>query len=371
MNRDIVRDSRTLSPDHNGNSYLHGSYFSKSQRGGDSPKTKEDNSYSMELGSFYDPQITIMEYLSNGQTRGPYLSSAMGWGFGLTYDSYKAQWSTDDEYGLLSKLTSKLRDHQFNAAVFGAEARSSFEQITDSATRLARAIRYVKRGDVTRAARALGARKPGKVRKDVGSNWLELQYGWLPLLGDAHEAGKALGSMLNRPQTLNFKQRKSRSFPISPTLGLNTGRVKVQKQVIVRMEEQYSKLASLGLLDPEIVAWELVPYSFVADWFLPIGDFLEYRSVMGRLNARFVSTVTTKIDCTGGTGYFKRPPDNWGNPGVERVVDGLSSYRHQNVQVQRTVASQYNVPLPSFQNPLDLSWKRCVSALALVQQRFR
>lgn len=29
-----------------------------------------------------------------------------------------------------------------------------------------------------------------------------------------------------------------------------------------------------GLLNPLEVIWELVPFSFVADWFLPIGDYL-------------------------------------------------------------------------------------------------
>lgn len=371
MNKDTVRDFRTTSLDQNGGEFLHGSYSSKVQRGGDSPQTKEDNNYEVNIAAFYDPIVTKYEYLLDGsnRVRGPYKGSAMNQGYGLSYDSRNASWSSDDEYALLSKLTSRLRDHQFNAAVFGAEARSSFEQITDSATRIAHAIRYVKRGDITRAARALGARKPGKVRKDVGSNWLELQYGWLPLLGDAYEAGKAVGSLLDRPQTLTYRQRRTRAFPITPKQGL-TGEGKVSKQVIVRMEEQYSKLGSLGLLDPEIVAWELVPYSFVADWFLPIGDFLEYRSVMGRLKARFVVTETLRLAATGSS-FSKTVKPGWGNPDYELVVDFDGSYQHQVVEMRRVVASQYNVPLPSFQNPLDLSWKRCVSALALVQQRFK
>jgi hypothetical protein len=32
-------------------------------------------------------------------------------------------------------------------------------------------------------------------------------------------------------------------------------------------------LSSLGLTNPLNVAWELVPFSFVVDWFIPIGDF--------------------------------------------------------------------------------------------------
>jgi hypothetical protein len=35
-----------------------------------------------------------------------------------------------------------------------------------------------------------------------------------------------------------------------------------------------AELETLGLLNPLSLAWELLPYSFVIDWFLPIGDYL-------------------------------------------------------------------------------------------------
>jgi hypothetical protein len=30
-----------------------------------------------------------------------------------------------------------------------------------------------------------------------------------------------------------------------------------------------------GISNPALVAWELVPFSFVADWFVPVGDWLK------------------------------------------------------------------------------------------------
>jgi hypothetical protein len=34
------------------------------------------------------------------------------------------------------------------------------------------------------------------------------------------------------------------------------------------------KANALGLINPASVVWELVPYSFVVDWFVPVGGFL-------------------------------------------------------------------------------------------------
>lgn len=345
-----------------------GSYYRKLQRGGNSPQDKSiENQYVMELNLWNDSAINLTYIYPPELGRPPVTYNAVGsmewWGFGASWGG-DPSWTTDDEYRLLSKLTAKIRDHQFNLAVFGAEARDSLEMIADSAFRIASAIRYVKRGDLTRAARSLGARKPGKVYKDVGNNWLELQYGWLPLLGDAYSAGEAMASILNRPQQTEFRQRRSRNVGVNPMQSGNTGIGVTTKQVVAKMKEDYSAISSLGLDDPLTVAWELLPYSFVADWFLPIGDFLEYRQVMGGTKATFVVTTTQKLIVQGGDGRIL--PD-----GTQVLISGGDAYRNTSVNMVREVRSSYDVPLPSFQNPLDLSWRRAVSAIALVGQRFK
>jgi hypothetical protein len=58
--------------------------------------------------------------------------------------------------------------------------------------------------------------------------------------------------------------------------------------------------ARLGLLNPAEVIWELVPFSFVADWFLPIGDYLSaldapmrFSHVGGTIGHRLQTKMTT------------------------------------------------------------------------------
>jgi hypothetical protein len=34
------------------------------------------------------------------------------------------------------------------------------------------------------------------------------------------------------------------------------------------------QLSQLGITNPALLVWELIPYSFVIDWLIPVGDFL-------------------------------------------------------------------------------------------------
>jgi hypothetical protein len=83
-------------------------------------------------------------------------------------------------------------------------------------------------------------------------------------------------------------------------------------------------MSQLGMANPLSLAWELLPYSFVVDWFLPIGQFLssldyalglEFRygwmTVQHRQswNSRLTRTHGTQFgfeaDWSGGTGNGK------------------------------------------------------------------
>jgi hypothetical protein len=51
-------------------------------------------------------------------------------------------------------------------------------------------------------------------------------------------------------------------------------------------DEDASILHQIGLINPAEVAWALVPFSFVVDWVLPIGNVLE--ALSARLGLTFV-----------------------------------------------------------------------------------
>lgn len=118
-------------------------------------------------------------------------------------------------------------------------------------------------------------------------------------------------------------------------------------------DQDISRLTSLGLSDPAQVAWALVPFSFVVDWFLPVGSYLEALGAVKGLT--FVSGTRTEF--TNGslniqTGYLK---SSEGTP--------FTRYGHI-ATVARSVYTGFPFPLPYVKSPFSTS--HMVSALALI-----
>lgn len=61
----------------------------------------------------------------------------------------------------------------------------------------------------------------------------------------------------------------------------------------------------MGLTNPLEVTWELLPFSFVADWFLPIGDYVSILdSTLGYILKGGTNTVSRRIQ---GKWYAQKP----------------------------------------------------------------
>lgn len=142
--------------------------------------------------------------------------------------------------------------------------------------------------------------------------------------------------------------------------------------VVVRLDYVLDRaalksLTAIGLMDPASTAWELVPWSFVVDWTLPIGDWLS--SLSATLGLSFRAGSYTYISKFNGVARVDR----------ERVrFDGYDQFYGQvtgtaPVQRMRMNRVTYNgtpFPLPSFKSPFT-SAKRAANALALAQQNLR
>lgn len=121
--------------------------------------------------------------------------------------------------------------------------------------------------------------------------WLEYRYGWLPLVEDVSQvmtafqqyAGK--GSYIARVSGKRSKVSENiRAVAYASNPGSSTVRTRYyyeNAKTTCRMGFSYkmdakmlATLNGLGLTSPVSLAWDLVPFSFVVDWFLPIGPAL-------------------------------------------------------------------------------------------------
>ena len=203
--------------------------------------------------------------------------------------------------------------------------------------------------------------------KDISDRWLELQYGWLPAINDVFEASKAYESITNGPRVGRARGSVSLSSTQdcseSPSLYHCYGKQTDKLDIIYEFTEQMSIPRQLGLMDPATVVWEIIPYSFVVDWFIPIGSYLENLNQIPNLSGRFLTIKTTRFEGSNNGQMIQPPFNQW--PVVPFI--NQSYFR-----LERTVSSSLNVPKPQFNTlPNAMSPTRIWNAIALVVQRTR
>jgi len=275
----------------------------------------------------------------------------------------------------LVKARLALKDTDVNLGVAFAERNKTARMVGDNAIAIAKAYRRLRRGDFRGAARELGINKPGKPRgSSATSRWLELQYGWKPLLSDVFGATEALAKRPRSDWRVTSKGSSVEQIDSLITSGLNHTRCMTQatgkRGSFVRIDavpenDLLIALSSLGITNPLLIGWELVPFSFVVDWILPVGSFLESLDAMLGYGPTWCSmTNFAKVEWNS-TGVPQ--PRHNGGFWYEAVNDTHQHKRY--VYVKRTVSESVPLPtLPRFKDPRSLS--HMANGLSLLAQVF-
>lgn len=276
---------------------------------------------------------------------------------------------------------NKLKSTDINLGVAFGERKQTARLIGDTASRIGKSVRHLKSGRIRKAMDELGisSRKREPRGSNVPSKWLEMQYGWKPLLSDVYGATDALSKHPNDHWRVTAKATRSRNTSyakIRAPVGTNgpesnfdafSGGCKVFTSVFARIDaipsnELTISLASVGVTNPLLVAWELVPFSFVVDWFIPIGNYVESLDAMLGYSAGVYSSSLYITAEWVGSGLSR----DWPN----------GTYVHNNftetkklVEVNRTVSQSIPLPrLPRFKDPRSLG--HMANGLALLSQVF-
>lgn len=274
--------------------------------------------------------------------------------------------SANDELTLQSRLSEAVKGHQFNLAVSAAQGKQTVDMVVNAVTSIGGAISDLKKGRFESAARRFGVnQRPSTLsKKDVSGRWLELQYGWLPLISDVHEAANAYAALTGKPRTervsVSLTRKAQRDSSSSPSAYSCKGTVEERWRILYEMSESLSTPRSLGLTDPASVVWELIPYSFVIDWFLPIGSYLENLNTIPQLQGRFLTIKTRRFQ--GSAMNF----DSFYQFSVKptEYVDYFN--------MSRRMSTSLVVPKPEFESLTEaMSPKRIYNAIALAVQRMR
>lgn len=337
-------------------------YASKNWSGTDDLAHKAWNPYQM--NSKRQVRTPVSRYL---KTTGAYVDTLLFYGTVIWLPPFSAFTATD-EIKLWAKLTDDVRDHSFNLAVSGAEFGQTLGMVVERVQSLTGAFRSARKGDFKKMLQILKAGKPrgGFKSTDVSGIWLEAQYGWKPLVADIHSGMEFLESQTAAPRGFSYERQQSRRLSQEVSNSASIYSIKAEGTVTrkykIEFTERLSTARSLGLLNPASVLWEKLPWSFVIDWLVPVGTYLDVIGAIPHINATLYRT-----DFSRGQAKYNAPVRDdgyyvWRGGGVE--FQAVAMQRHAPSAVTRG-----SIRFPSL-NTLDkvLSLGHIQNAAALVWQ---
>jgi len=189
---------------------------------------------------------------------------------------------------LRSKAYGNMKDSAYESVQLGtnlAEWSQSSRMISSAASTLLGAVRDIRRGDLLNAARKLRLKaKPANasIHKSFANNWLEYHFGWAPLCSDIYGAANVFQEPMKsvhisgRSTTAFSTRDGSASNPQVNQRWTDTSHKGVCRQgaYVTVSNPNLHLMDQLGVINPLSIAWELVPFSFVVDWFANVGQCL-------------------------------------------------------------------------------------------------
>lgn len=237
---------------------------------------------------------------------------------------------------------------------------------------------------------------PRNWARSAGELWLEQSFGWAPLLNDCQDAAKAWNRLMNDTRSKmiskSFMQYNDRAKDVPnltfdylarPYAGtsilVRCRNPRMTEDVNVRYKgkvtakasgDQWRDFALFGFTPSEFIptAWELLPWSFLVDYFTNIGDLLT-ASVTDTSNVVYVnktvrqaseysgSLYADKAECTAAIGF---------SANCLSFSSNLGGFKLRRKTINRTANS--GISLPRFQFDFDLGSGQLGNIAALLTQ---
>jgi hypothetical protein len=193
---------------------------------------------------------------------------------------------------VLNSAIAEAKSESFDALTFAAELQKTSRMVGN---RVEAVFRYGRRA----SSRATKHKNPYSA---FANYWLEYRYGWRPLLMDIDNVLKQLREKA-RPFNeghseavvdLSASDSQTESYSES---NVNWSAIRTGTRTYRGFALAVGDFGTVPTFQPVRTAWELIPFSFVLDWLIDVGSFLNAITPIPGVNIR-ASGYSVKDDVT-------------------------------------------------------------------------
>lgn len=284
-----------------------------------------------------------------------------------------------------------------NLAETFVQMNQATNMIGTNLMRIVNSVTALKRKNLSQAVHALWGSKRPVYRERYGQksgishtytlsqNWIELQYGWKPLLNDivgvidgiaaimaADHSMRSVYASAQNYETLSILLRPQVQAGLKAgVFGAKTIHTNTQYAFVIRYrisDKLKLFMSQVGFTNPISLAWELLPWSFVSDWVLPIGPFLESLTQWDGLE--FYDGCETQF--TRQSTFYRQFYEGNKPYGVpeQYVYTAAGGLKVEAIRLDRLKLTSFpTLSRPQLKNPLSIT--HAANALALIRLAFK
>lgn len=208
----------------------------------------------------------------------------------------------------MNAARNRLNEHGSSFGETIATFRQTTNMVTNRVLGIAELALALRKGDFKKIGSIIKGDVPGSLKRIPASRrladgWLELEFGWKPLVEDVYTGLDLYRNKLKKGDLANsrancksggFGPKESSNEAMTRRI-LNNGANTSVKLYATVSNPTVATLNDMGVINPALIGWQLLPFSFVVDWFYPVSSTLAAMTASAGYDVERACVVTERF----------------------------------------------------------------------------